>query len=147
MSKVTALYHIVFCTKQRRMVIPKEYQRELYMFLYSEIARTKCKVLRIGGIANHVHILLNLHPEVALAKLIQTVKGGSSAWMGRDPRFGLFQGWAAGYYGCTVSPHEKDAVIEYIKSQELHHGSCELDKELIKMYKFADLEYDERDLR
>ena len=84
MSKVTALYHIVFCTRQRRMVIPKEYQKELYMFLYSEITKTKCKVLRIGGIANHVHILLNLHPEVALAKLMQTVKGGSSAWMGRD---------------------------------------------------------------
>lgn len=62
------------------------------MFLYSEITKTKCKVLRIGGIANHVHILLNLHTEVTLAKLMQTVKGGSSAWMGAIQDSDYFKG-------------------------------------------------------
>ena len=74
MSKVTAYYHIVFCTKRREMTIPLAYKEDLYRFIWKEIKDLKCDLIRIGGIQNHVHILLNLHPTVALATLMQNIK-------------------------------------------------------------------------
>ncbi len=147
MSKVKALYHIVFCTKGRRMTIPPEYKEELYRFLWRKIQDNNCKLLRVGGIQNHVHLLIDLHPSVALANLVKVLKGTSSSWMKSDPRFRLFEGWAADYYGCTVSPEASTPVCEYIKNQELHHNSRDTDDEITGLYRYADLRYDERDLR
>ena len=94
MSKVTAYYHN---------------KEDVYRFIWKEIQKLNCKLLRIGGIQNHVHMLINLHPSVALARLMQNVKGRSSTWMGDDLRFKNFKGWAADYYACTISPRPQIA--------------------------------------
>lgn len=147
MSKVKALYHIVFCTKGRRMTIPLEHREDLYRFIWRKIVDSQCKLLRIGGIQNHIHILLDLHPTVALADLVKNVKGTSSAWMKTDSRFKLFEGWASEYYGCSVSPETSGKVCDYIKNQEYHHLGTSTDDELVDMYRYAELYYDDRDLR
>ena len=81
MSKVAAYYHIVFCTKRQEMTIPLQYKEDVYRFIWKVISDSKCTLIRIGGIQNHVHILLNLHPTVALANLIQSIKSLSSGWI------------------------------------------------------------------
>lgn len=146
MSKVTSYYHIVFCTKRREMTIPVEKQDDLYRFIWHQVKKLNCDLLRIGGIPNHVHMLINLHPSVALSTLMQNVKGRSSSWMGTNPEFHIFNGWASEYYACSVSPEHKATVIEYIKGQVAHHTACDFSSELVKMYQYADLIYDERDM-
>lgn len=147
MSKVTAYYHIVFCTKYREMTIPLEHKDDLYRFIWKKIKDMGCDLLRIGGIQNHVHLLINLHPTVNLSRLMQDIKGHSSGWMKNDRRFIRFRGWAADYYACTISPEQKTTVVEYIKRQEHHHLGAPLDKEFDRMYRYAGLRYDERDLK
>ncbi len=146
MSKVAAYYHVVFCTKAREMTLPMESREDMYRFMWKEIQNQKCRLLRIGGIANHVHILLELHPSVALSDLIKQVKGKSSTWMGRNLGYIRFKGWASEYFASTVSPSERFAVIEYIKNQERHHYGVAFDEEMKDMYKIADLSYHEHDL-
>jgi len=146
MSKVTAYYHIVFCTKSREITIPLEHCEHLYRFIWKIVTDLKCNLLRIGGIQNHIHMLVNLHPSVPLAKLMQDVKGRSSTWMKSDCRFINFNGWAAEYYGCTISPEQKHAVIEYIKGQVIHHHGEPVNDELTGMYRYAGLTYDNRDM-
>ena len=146
MSKVTAYYHIAFCTKSREMTIPMQYREDVYRFIWSEIKKLDCYLLRIGGIQNHVHMLVNLHPSVSLSTLMQNIKGRSSHWMNSDARFGHFRGWAVDYYACTISPEQKNSVIEYIKGQPEHHRIHPVDTELESMYRYAELNYDERDL-
>ena len=147
MSKVTAYYHIVFCTKAREMTIPLSYKEDVYRFIWSEIKKHKCDLLRIGGIQNHVHMLINLHPTMALAKLMQEIKSRSSAWMNADARFVGFRGWADDYYACTISPELRYRVCEYIRNQEMHHKVTAVDDEFSDMYRYADIEYDSRDLK
>ena len=127
MSKVQAFYHIVFCTKYREMTIPDTAKEDVYRFIWKEITSMKCKLLRIGGIDNHLHILLELHPTIALSPLIQNIKAKSSGWMRTDTRFPNFKGWASGYFGATISNDKKDQVINYIKSQPEHHLTNSLD--------------------
>lgn len=147
MSKVAAYYHIVFCTKAREMTIPASMRDDMYRFMWRQIHDQGCRLLRIGGIANHVHILLDLHPSVALSDIVKIVKGKSSTWMGRTPGFIRFKGWASEYFATTVSPENRYSVIEYIKGQELHHYGVELEEEIKAMYKIADVPYNEKDLK
>lgn len=147
MSKVNALYHIVFCTKKRKMTIPLEYAEDLYRFIWKEISTTGSHLIRIGGIQNHLHLLIDLHPSVALAELMRNIKGRSSVWMQSDSRFPKFTGWAAEYFASTLSPEAKNAVINYIKEQRTHHLGMHLDKEVEEMYRYAGLHYDPRDMQ
>ena len=147
MSKVKALYHIVFCTKRREMTLPLNLLEDLYRFIWRKITDRKCKLIRIGGIQNHVHILIDLHPSVALSELMQTIKGVSSSWMQSDPRFSSFRGWASDYYAGTISLEMQPAVIEYIKNQQTHHLGEPFDNEIMKLYQYSGIKYDERDLQ
>lgn len=147
MSKVTALYHIVFCTKGRAMTIPVEYIEDLYRFIWRTIEDMGCKLLRVGGIQNHVHVLVDLHPSVTLSLLVQNIKGHSSGWMRNDSRFKTFSGWGKEYFACTVSPQNKLSVIEYIKNQPIHHLGVEFDGEIRKLYNLAGQSYTEYDLK
>ncbi len=147
MSKVTALYHVVFCTKARQMTIPDQHAADLYRFLWKEITDMNCVLKRIGGIQNHVHMLIDLHPSVSLSSLMQRLKGHSSGWMQSDCRFVTFKGWASGYFACTIAPEQKLNVINYIKRQKEHHLGTAFDTEVISLYRCAEIDYDDRDMR
>ncbi|MDE6288282.1 MAG: IS200/IS605 family transposase [Muribaculaceae bacterium] len=147
MSKVTALYHIVFCTKGRAMTLPIEYIDDLYRFIWRLAEDMDCKLLRIGGIQNHVHILVDLHQTVTLSMLVQNIKGQSSGWMKKDSRFRSFSGWGKEYFACTVSPQNKFSVIEYIKNQPTHHLGTVFDTEIQNLYSLAGQPYTEYDLK
>ncbi len=147
MSHVSAYYHVVFCTKERRMTIPLQYRKDVYRFIWKELEAKKCTLLRIGGISNHVHMLINLNPTVALSSLIKDVKSRASGWMQKDDRFPEFEGWGREYYAATVSPQHKESVINYINNQLQHHLGSSIDDELWQIHQQAGLVYDDRHLR
>ena len=75
MSTVNALFHIVISTKYRKMTLTSVYRKDLYRYMWSLIEEMHCKLLRIGGIENHVHILVDLSSSVSLAcKAPETAK-------------------------------------------------------------------------
>lgn len=147
MSKVLAYYHIVFCTKERCMTLPLEQCEHLYRFIWKELTDNKCRLLRIGGIQNHIHMLIELHPNISLSLLMQHIKSHTSGWLKSDGRFPDFSGWAREYYASTISAEQKSPVIEYIKNQHQHHLQISFDNELQSMYRASGLNYDDRDMR
>ena len=147
MSKVTALYHIVFATKNREMTLSQTHIEELYRFIWSIIRESGSSLYRIGGIANHIHILLKLNPTVALSTLVRDIKSRSSRWMKLSGNFPDFISWGAEYYASTISFAEKDGVIEYIKSQKEHHLGKSLDEEFKELMQRTGLDYNPEDFR
>ena len=141
MSKVTALYHIVFVTKNREMTISQPNEEKLYRFIWSVIKSSGSSLLRIGGIPNHIHILLNLNPTIALSTLVRDIKSRSSRWMKLSGDFPQFTSWASEYYASTISFEEKTAVIEYIKSQKKHHLGNSLDDEFGELMRGSGHDY------
>ncbi len=146
MSKVNALYHIVFCTKNRQMTISNTSRRELYRFIWSIIQKKNCYLYRISGTPNHIHILLNLHPRVALADIVRDIKSNSSGWLKWNPLFPDFNGWAKEYFAATISYRERDRVIDYIKDRQAHHGIQDLGAELQLLCSEEGFEIHEEDL-
>lgn len=90
---------------------------------------------------DHVHILLRLKPAVAIADLVQHVKGGSSKWVhdeGLCPDFA----WQSGYAAFSVSESKEGTVRSYIGRQETHHRRKTFKEELIALLDKHNVEYD-----
>ena len=133
MSKVFSVYHIVINTYCRRMTIPSSQKRALYSYINAIAINKGCKVLRINGTDNHIHILVKLAPTVALSSLVQEVKRCSSMWMHNNPNFQMFESWGKDYFAMSINPSIMESVEKYIDGQESHHTRRKLEEELKEM--------------
>ena len=145
MSKTHILIHIVFTTKYRQPTIPEEHKRRLFAYIHGIIKKYNCLTHRINGMADHIHILIDLHPTVSLAKLVKEIKQSSSLWMKREEDFKGFTFWNEGYYAASIGVKEKDACIAYIKNQEEHHRSKDMTEEIREWTMEHGLEWNEQD--
>ena len=123
MSYHQIFYQIVFGTKMREATIAEMHCEELYKYIWGVIKNQNCKLYRINGIEDHIHIFSDLHPSVSLADYIKDIKVSSSLWMKECGKFPAFKGWQDGYGAFTYSVNEKDKIISYIKNQKEHHKS------------------------
>ena len=115
------LYHIVFRTKGSENTINQEHSSDLYKYIWGIIKNKKCILFRINGMEDHIHILSDLHPSVALADYIRDIKVSSSKWIKESGLFPDFRGWGIKYCALTYSYRERDKIINYIKNQQEHH--------------------------
>ena len=129
MSRVNALFHIVINTHQRKMTIFDEHCEDMYRYIWKTIRNKKCYLYRIGGVANHLHILVDLHPSVALADLVREIKQTSSEWAKTCGYFPMWNGWGREYAAFSVSESSRSRVIEYIKGQKEHHKTLSFEDE------------------
>jgi putative transposase len=91
------LYHLVFRTKYSRKNLIPEHSKELYAYLMGIIRNKHCFLYRINGMEDHLHILCELHPSIALADFMRDMKTSSSIWLKQSGKFPKFTGWADGY--------------------------------------------------
>jgi REP element-mobilizing transposase RayT len=133
-SHVCAVYHIVFSTKQRTQLIPAATQPRLWNYLAGIALNHHMRTLAVGGTENHVHILLTLPPELAIADAVRTLKSNSSRFMRQRSR--LFA-WQEGYGAFSVSPTHVAAVKRYIAHQAEHHSRRSFEDEFGTMLRAA----------
>lgn len=138
------IYHIVFSTKDREPVLAADHRRDLFAYIWGVLKKHECHLYRLNGVADHVHILTDLHPTVALANLVKNIKIASSAWIKDEKVFQGFSHWQDGYGAFTCCMKEKDALIEYIKNQEGHHRTTTFADEYRRLLVEAGIEFDER---
>src|SRR3977135_4382654 len=121
MSYVSSYYHCVFSTKERRPQITPALRDRLWPFLGGIARQNNMKAIEIGGVEDHVHVLLSLPATIPIAKALHLIKGGSSKWVHDTfPEHRRF-GWQEKYGAFSVSVSLLDKTIKYIKDQEKHH--------------------------
>jgi REP element-mobilizing transposase RayT len=97
----------------------------------------------VGGVADHVHILMRLRATHNLADVMRHIKAGSSRWV--HERFGRRTfAWQDGYAGLSVSPSRIVSVCSYIEHQEEHHRKKSFQEEYLELLRNSGIEYDER---
>jgi REP element-mobilizing transposase RayT len=144
MSYISPYFHCVFSTKERRRLIAPELRDRLWPFLGGIARQNKMKAIEIGGVEDHVHILLSLPSTMAISKTLQLIKGGSSKWIHETfPEHRLFA-WQEEYGAFSVSVSQLDKTIECIKGQEAHHRKMTFQEEFLALLKKHRIEYDER---
>jgi REP element-mobilizing transposase RayT len=138
------LYHIVFRTKYSDQSICREHASDLYKYIWGIIKNKKCVLFRINGMEDHIHILSDLHPSVALADYIKDIKVASSKWMKESGYFPDFKGWGIKYGAFTYSYKEKEVIIRYIKNQQEHHKEESFQDEIKRLFKEQGIDLDEK---
>lgn len=133
--------HIVFSTKERRKIIPTQMKERLWAYTAGICKHEGTFVHAIGGMEDHIHMLLQFPATVMIADAIKTIKANSSGWMSRE--IGRFA-WQQGYGGFGVSKSNIAAVVRYIQNQERHHRKMTFEEEFIAMLEKAGIEYDPR---
>jgi len=124
------IVHAVFSTKYRTPAIGPAIQAGLYAYIVGIVRQQKGKLLEIGGMPDHVHILLQINPSISISELLQHVKGSSSRWLQTlDTTFA----WQRGYGAFSVSKSNVDRVRRYIQKQEEHHRNESFETELIRL--------------
>ena len=145
MSKTCILCHVVFSTKYRQKTIESSKKRELYRYMYGIIEKRRCKVIRINGMEDHVHLLIDLHPSIALADLVKAIKQGSTMWLKENWIFPYFNGWTSGYFASSVGIEGMETCRLYIINQETHHTQIDFLEEIEHAVKNHGLEWREDD--
>ena len=137
-THVSLRVHCVFSTKGRAPSIPAELQPRLWAFIGGIARRLGMKAIAVGGIQDHVHVLLLLPATMALAKAVQTLKANSSRWL--HEMTGRQFEWQEGYAAFSVSISQTDATVTYIRNQREHHAKRGFDEELVRMLEKHGLE-------
>ncbi len=138
------LYHIIFRTKSGKGTLAPENMKEFFWYTMGILKNKNCVLYRINAVEDHVHILSDLHPNVALADLMRELKASTSHWIKERAIFPYFSGWADGYAALTYSWKEKDTIINYIKNQQEHHKKETFMQEYIRLMKEYGIKVDDR---
>lgn len=138
------LYHIVFSTKGRATFIKPHIQDRLYDYIGGIIRAERATLLAIGGMPDHVHLLLRGRTDATLADLMRTVKARSSLWVHQTFPDAATFAWQEGYAAFTVSRSVEPDVKQYIATQAEHHAKRDFKEELLAMLRLHEVEFDER---
>jgi putative transposase len=138
------LYHIVFRTKDNLHSINQEFAGQLYSYINGIVRNKNCHLYRVNGMEDHLHLLTDVHPSLALADFMRELKVATSMWMKSNGLFPAFTGWADGYGAFTCSYLDAGRVIEYIKSQQEHHSKVAFEEEYRKLLMESGIKIDDR---
>ena len=138
------LYHIVFRTKSSEKTINQAHAADLYKYIWGIIKNKECVLFRINGMEDHIHILSDLHPSVALADYVRDIKVSSAKWMKASGYFPDFKGWGIKYCALTYSHRERDMIINYIQNQQEHHEKETFHDEILRLFKEHGIDLDNK---
>jgi len=138
------LSHVVFSTKNRRRHLTHDVIERLFAYMGGIIRDEGGTLLAAGGVEDHVHVLIQLRTDMALANLMRSVKAKSSRWIKDEfPNQAEFA-WQEGYAAFSVSKSQQATVIDYIARQREHHHGNDFKTEFLKLLEAHGVEYDDR---
>lgn len=120
-SFTSILVHCVWSTKNREPLLHPKLQERSWSYLRGIASENKMKALAVGGVADHVHMLISLPATLSVAKAVQLLKGNSSKWIHETfPEMHSFE-WQEGYGAFSIGISAIDATVAYIRNQVEHH--------------------------
>jgi putative transposase len=142
-SFTSILVHCVWSTKNREPFLSSDLRSRLWPYLGGIAGENRMKGLAIGGVADHVHMLISLPATLSVSKALQLLKGNSSKWIHDTfPKLHSFE-WQEGYGAFSIAISGIDVTVAYIRNQTEHHRTRSFREELVAMLRRHGLNYDE----
>ncbi len=137
-------YHVVFSTGKREPWIRPDLEQRIWAYLGGIARQNQLTSLMIGGVEDHVHILLGMPPTVSVSEALKRIKGESSGWIKQHCAGCAGFDWQDGYGAFTVSTSQIGDVEAYIRGQPEHHRTRTFQEEYRAFLNRHQLDYDER---
>jgi putative transposase len=137
-------YHVIFSTKNREPWLGGGIRERLWPYLGGTARDNGMKAFEVGGVADHVHVLISIPPTRAVADAVKLIKGSSSRWIKETfPNMAAFA-WQDGYGAFSVSESQLEAVRDYIRNQEEHHRTTTFAEEYRTFLERHRIDFDAR---
>lgn len=121
-----ARYHLVFATKGRRPFIDENVEKFLYPVLGGITKKAGGKLVRVGGIEDHIHLICGIPPKIAVSDFVKDLKSQSTGALKREfHRLWHFK-WQVSFGYFTLDPLNMKRVIDYVDNQKEHHRKEDL---------------------
>lgn len=135
---------IVFAVKGRNNSISETWEDELYKYINGVVRGTSNKFYCIGGMPDHLHLLVSYRPPVRLSDLIRDLKANSSGFVNRKNYLRSVFRWQRGYGAFSYWQSQIPGLIRYIKNQKEHHKRRSFREEYIAMLNKFVIDYDDK---
>jgi len=141
----TQIYvQIVFAVQGRRNLIVENNREQLEKYICGIVSNKKSKPLAIYCNPDHTHVLIGLHPSVAVSDMARDIKASSSKWINENRwikgNFKLQEGFSA----FTYSKSQIDTVVNYILNQREHHKKKTFREEFLDFLEKFNVDYNEK---
>jgi len=141
-STYTSLHcHLVFGTSKRQPLIRPDWKEDLHAYLGGTVKGLKAFPEGVGGMPDHVHLLVGLRSTHRLSDFIRDLKTSSCVWVKEEIGIRNFK-WQEGYAAFSVSPTARHAVRNYIRKQEEHHRVKSFREEILEFLEVAEVTFD-----
>jgi REP element-mobilizing transposase RayT len=119
-------YHFIWSTKDRQPLITPEIEGRLYAVIASKVNEYDAVVFAIGGMEEHVHLVVAIPPKVSLSTFIGQVKGASSHFVNHELDLPHYFRWQSEYGVITFAKRSLPDVVRYVNNQREIHGKRQL---------------------
>jgi len=134
-------FHLVFAVKNREAVLKKEWKNEMEMYITGIVQNHRHKMLAIGSMADHIHMLIGYNVNHLIPDIVEEAKTSSNAWI-KQKKLSKFKfEWQKGYGAFTHSHSQIDKVIKYILSQDGHHKKRSFKDEFLEILEKNEIIY------
>ena len=135
------VFHIVFSRKDRYRALDRDFRPKLWAYLTGIWKKLDIYVHAVGGMEDHIHLLIQIPPVSTLSSVVATIKANSSRWASEE---GQKFAWQQGYAAFSVSASVIPGVIPYIRNQEEPHKKMDFQAEFVALLKKQGVEFDSK---
>ena len=134
--------HLVFSTKGREPTITSQFQDRLYDYISGILRNKGCLLIKAGGTADHIHLLMLVARETSTSDIVRDIKTNSSKWIHETLPGTKGFAWQRGFGAFSVGHSQKDDIVRYIENQEEHHRTKTFKEEFVGFLETYEIEYD-----
>lgn len=121
--------HLVWATKHREAILEKTIRLELFEFIAEQTTSMKLDLMKIGGVEDHLHLLLRVPPKWAVSDLVKIIKTKAATWLQKNSSNYRNFSWQEDFGGFSVDVSNIGTIENYIENQEEHHRQQSFDEE------------------
>ncbi|BBZ06664.1 IS200/IS605 family transposase [Mycolicibacterium doricum] len=114
-------YHVVWCPKYRRKVIGGRMEQRLKDIIVEVIEEKGAWLIEMETMPEHVHLLVEVDPQLGVHKLVKAIKGRSSRLLRQEfpwLKSRLPTLWTNSYFVATVGGAPLSVINRYVESQK-----------------------------
>ncbi|MBN9297641.1 MAG: IS200/IS605 family transposase [Filimonas sp.] len=129
-NKAHIYLHIIAVVKDKQPLLAKTVRHVMLAQLDKAASQKAVQLIKAGGVEDHLHFLLQLHPMQSATQVVKLLKEEVASWVNENKLLKEVFEWEEGATIYSVSPTSVDKVIEYISKQENYHTAKTLAEEL-----------------
>jgi putative transposase len=137
-------FHLIWSTKDRYPYIDVNMQPKLYAYIAGIVQNSGYTLMEIGGMPDHVHLLVHMTNLDQYSAFIRDVKTHSTLWIKKNFSYAEKFKWQEGFASLSVSYSSIEKIRNYIKNQNEHHRTLTFEEEYFKFLDIQKIKYEKQ---